>query len=90
MDDNDGVVVNTSEFQTSRSRSLPGRGEYDFLFNVDIVNLLLKKQWGERQKANFLIFVVWSALILGGWVLVAWGRNFYLGPAEISSFVYLF
>ena len=51
MDDNDGVVVNTSEFPTSRLRSLPGRGEYDLIFNVDIVNLLLKKQWGERQKA---------------------------------------
>ena len=58
MDDNDGVVVNTSEFQTSRPRSFPGRGKYDLLFNVDIVNLLLKKQWGgggegESQKVLF-------------------------------------
>ena len=51
MDGNDGVVVNTSEFQTSRPRSFPGRGEYDLLFNADIVNLLLKKQWEESQKA---------------------------------------
>ena len=50
MDDNDGVVVNTSEFQTSRPRSSPGRGEYDLLFNVDIVNLLLKKQWGGESE----------------------------------------
>ena len=49
MNGSDGVVVNTSEFQASRPRSFPGRGEYDFLFNVDIVNLLLKKQWEERQ-----------------------------------------
>ena len=41
MDDNDGVVVNTSEFQTSRPRSSPGRGEYDLLFNVDIFHLLV-------------------------------------------------
>ena len=87
MDDNDGVVVNTSEFQTSWPRSFPGRGEYDLLFNVDIVNLLLKKQWGRRP--NFLIFVVWSALIVDVWVLVALSRKSYLGPAEISSFVYL-
>ena len=51
MDGNDGVVVNKSEFQTSRPRSFPGMGEYDLLFNVDIVNFLLKKQWEERQKA---------------------------------------
>ena len=54
MDDNDGVVVNTSEFQTSWPRSFPGRGEYDLLFNVDIVNLLLKKQWAEGLIFLFL------------------------------------
>ena len=34
-----GVMGNMSEFQSSSPRSIPGRGEYDFLVNVDIVNL---------------------------------------------------
>ena len=58
------------------------------LFNINIVKLLLKKRWGKKQKASFLIFVVWSALIADGWV-VACDRKPYLGPAEISCFVYL-
>ena len=48
----------------------------------DIVNLLFKNH-GEKTKG--LVFVVWSALIVGAWVVVGWGRKFYLGPAEISS-----
>ena len=38
---------------------------------------------------NFVIFVVWSALIAGGWVVVAWSRKSCLGAAEIASFVCL-
>ena len=49
--DHNGVVVNKPEFKSSRSRSFPGWGEYDLLFNVNIVNLLLKKTMEERQKA---------------------------------------
>ena len=29
--------------------------------------------------------MVWSALVVGGCLIVAWGRKFYLMPAEISS-----
>ena len=46
MDLND-VVVNPSESQSSDPKSFPGRGDYDFLFNVDIVNLPLKNNGGE-------------------------------------------
>ena len=44
---------------------------------------------GERdRKPNFVIFVVWSALIAGVWV-VAWSRRYCLGPTEVASFVCL-
>ena len=48
-----------------------------------------KKQWGRDRRSHFVIFVVWKALIVGGWMVVAWGRKSYLRPAENSSFVYL-
>ena len=49
-----------------------------------------KNSEGERERAPyFVIFVVWSALVVGGWVVAAWGKKSYLGSAEISSTVYL-
>ena len=40
----------------------------NLLLNSDIVNLMLKpKEGGGRQKPNFVIFVVWSALSVGRW-----------------------
>ena len=32
-----------------------------------------------------MTMVVWSALNVDGWVVVGWGRESCLGPAEISS-----
>ena len=58
------------------------------LFNVDIVNPLLKKTMGRHTTPHF-IFLVWSALVVRGSVVATWSRKFYLGPAEISSVVYL-
>ena len=49
-----GVVANELEFQSS-------------LFNVDILNLLLKKKWWRDRKPNVIAFVIWSTLIVGGW-----------------------
>ena len=60
-----------------------------FLFNSDFVNYLLRTNGGGRQKASFVIFIVWSASIIGGWVVAAWSTNSYLGPSEIASFVIL-
>ena len=69
---------------------------YDLLFKVDIVNLLLKNSWwwgggvggfGRHRKPHF-IFVVWSTLVVGMWVLAGGGRKSYLGPTEIISVVY--
>ena len=38
------------------------------LFNSDILNFMLKTDGGRTRKPNFVIFVVWSALIVGVWV----------------------
>ena len=43
---------------------LEGQSIY-LLFNSDIVNLLLKTDGGRDRMPNFVIFEVWSALILG-------------------------
>ena len=61
----------------------------DLLFNSDIGNLLIKANGVRDRRPNFVIFVIWTALIVGGWVVVAWSRKSCLGPAEISSFVFL-
>ena len=39
-----------------------------FFNDVDIVNLLLKN----KRPPNVVVFVVWSALIVGGWVVMTW------------------
>ena len=41
------------------------------------------------RKPNFVIFVICSALIAGGWVVMACSRKSRLGPAEFASFVCL-
>ena len=55
-----------------------------------IENYLLRTTaWTERdRKLNFIIFVVWSALIAGLW-MVAWSTKFCLGLNKIASFVVL-
>ena len=44
---------------------------------------------GRDRTPHFVIFVVWIVLVVGRWVMVAWGKKSYLGPAEISSVAYL-
>ena len=44
---------------------------------------------GRERRPNFVIFVVGSALIVGGWVMVAWSKKSSLGPTEIASSVFL-
>ena len=76
------LVVRMSEFKSSGLGSLPRRGKYDLLLNVWYSESFVK----EKQTPHF-IFVVWSALVVGGCLMAAWGRKSYLGPAEISSVV---
>ena len=56
-----------------------------FVEKIFLLNLLLKKQLGRDRRPNIVAFVVWSPLFVSGWVVVAWARKSYLGPAEISS-----
>ena len=62
------------------------------LSNSDVVNVLLKDNGGRNRRPIFvscffiIVFVDWSTLI--GSVVVALGREFCIGPAEISSFCY--
>ena len=47
--------------------------EYNLLFNVDIVSLLLKNNGGETEGHILLdFFVVRKALIVGGCVVLTW------------------
>ena len=40
----------------------------NLLFNSDIVKLQLKVNVRRDRRPNFVIFVVWSTLIVGEWV----------------------
>ena len=84
-----GLMVSRSKLQFSDPSSSPGGKKMDLLFNSEKVNLLFKTNGGRDRRSNFFILVVWSALIVGKWVVVVWSRKSCLGPAEISSFVFL-
>ena len=93
-----GVLVNKTEINTICSRWIVQdrfleRKYMYLLFNSDIVNLLLNTDGEKTEDLILIIFVVWNTLIVGPWamvgLLVAWSRKSCLGPAEISSFVFL-
>ena len=60
------VGINTQVFYCSCPWLFLRRGDYEMLFNVDVVNLLLKNN-GKS--------VVWSALVVSEWVVVSWSRK---------------
>lgn len=47
-----------------------------YLFNFDMVNLLLKINERQDRRPNCVILIVSSALIVSDWVVVAWRRKF--------------
>ena len=53
------------------------------------MKILLKIIDRGDRRPNFVIFVVWSALNVGGWVMLVWSRNSHSGPAKIASYVSL-
>ena len=61
----------------------------DLFFDSDMVNHLIKTNARGDRRFNFVIFVVWSAIIVGRWLVVAWGGNSCFSLAEISSLVFL-
>ena len=62
-----------------------GGENMNFLLSSDIVKLLLKTYAGRNRRPNFDIFVVLSAFIVGGLVLLVWSRQSFLGPFKIAS-----
>ena len=68
--------------------SFPEKVYKSLFFNSDIKNFL-KNQWGRDREPDFVIFLVQSPLIVGGWRVVAQSRDSCLGLAEIASFVFL-
>ena len=58
-------MVNELEFQFRDPSSFPGWGGNNLLFDVDIVNLTLKKEFRRDRRPNVIVFVVWSALVGG-------------------------
>ena len=65
-------MVNTSDLHPRDPRSFRERGEYNLLFNVNIVNLLLKSNGARDRGPHFAIFAIWKAVIVGGWVVMTW------------------
>ena len=57
-------MVNELEFQFRDPSSFPGWGGNNLLFDVDIVNLSLKKEWRRDRRFH------WSALIVSGQLVV--------------------
>ena len=41
------------------------------------------------KRFNFVIFVVWSTIIVGRWLVVAWGGHSCFSLAEMSFLVFL-
>ena len=58
-------MVNELEVQFRDPSSFPGWGGNNLLFDVDIVNFPLKKEWRRDRRPNVIVFVVWSALVGG-------------------------
>ena len=83
------MVRQSSSISAVRDRFLQEEN-MDLLLNPNLVKLLWKTNGGRgERRPNLVIFVVWSTLIVGGWVKVARGRRSCLGPAENAYFVFL-
>ena len=61
-----GVVVNDTDFQWSNQSLFPEWGAFSLLFDVDLVNLPLKNNEGDTE-GLMLLFLF--ASVVGGWVV---------------------
>ena len=67
----------------------PGGASICLLFNSGFVNFLLKANLGRHGRPNFVIFVVWSFIIVSGWVVELWSKKSYSEPVQNASIVFL-
>ena len=80
-------LTNQSYFTSTRFN--PRQGKIFSRFSILIsISILLNLNRGRKKRPNFVIFVVWYTLFVGGLVLVG-VLVACLGPAEIVSFVSL-
>ena len=61
-------MVNTSEFDFGGWRLFTGRAESIFTFQFWYCDISEEPVGLRGRTPSFVIFVVWSALIAGGWV----------------------
>ena len=60
-------MVSTSELSSGNSGSFPGKAKYLFAFHFLTMWTFCSKLIGGRgRRPNFVTFVVWDALIIGG------------------------
>ena len=78
------ILVKNSD--TGGPSSISARIEYLFAFQFWYCELYVANRWGEAKSIVLLIFLLCSAIIVGGWGVVGWGRKSYLGPADMASF----
>ena len=83
-----GLMVSNQNYNLGCLGSFPVGADKKFAFQFSYYELSVKNQWGRDRAPNFVIFLVWGALIVTRWVVVAWSRNSCLGPAEIASLVF--
>ena len=81
-----GLIDSNLEYNFGSPGFFPDGVNKSLFFNSDIKK---KKQWGRGREPNFVIFLVWNALIVGRWMVVAWSRDSCLGPTEITTLVFL-
>ena len=63
-----GLMVSYSKFQFSDRDHFLGGKSMDLLSNSDIMILLLKTNGERDRRPNFVIFLIWRALMLvAGW-----------------------
>ena len=81
-------MFNTCEVHHGGSDCVSGGENMCWLLNPNIPNYALKTRERERERqtdrqtdrgCNFVIFVVWSALFVGGWFVVALRRHSCFG-----------
>ena len=56
-----------------------------FAFKLWHCGLSVQDQWTRNRRANYVIVLVWSVLIVGGWVVV-YSRKCYLGSEVFLVF----
>ena len=82
------MMVCKIESSSNGPRSFPGGGEHVFALQFWFFKPSVKNQWGKGRMPNFVILIVWTSLIVVGWVVVARSGKSCLGKAKIVSFVF--